>query len=149
VVGAPLEVLGRPDAGTSSSSYWHACYGNLMSVLDEWAGGGSGTFSADSARAVARFAEHVHVFSRELESAALDEISENLGARQPDLTAAEAALEEFVLTASPDCDAALVRYFHRWTQRQQFLIQGTGARHEKLIHISPQPLNTAAWEPQS
>jgi aminoglycoside phosphotransferase (APT) family kinase protein len=149
VVGTPLELLERPDEGTSSSSYWHACYENLISVLDEWPGGGSGTFSADSARAVARFAEHVHVFGRELESAALDEMSEILGGRQPDLTAAEAALEEFVLTASPDCDAALVRYFHRWTQRQQFLIRGTGARHEKLIHISPQPLKGAAWEPGS
>ena len=50
------------------------------------------------------------------------------------------ALEEFVLTASPDRDAEVVRYFHRWTQRQQFLIEGTGAHHERLIHISPQPL---------
>ena len=69
------------------------------------------------------------------------EISEILGVRQPDLATAEAALEELVLTASPDRDAELVRYFHRWTQRQQFLIEGTGARHEELIHISPQPLN--------
>ena len=53
---------------------------------------------------------------------------------------AEAALEQFALTASPEHDAELVRYFHRWTQRQQFLIEGTGAHHESLIHISPQPL---------
>jgi hypothetical protein len=51
-----------------------------------------------------------------------------------------------VLTASPGCDAALVQYFHRWTQRQQFLIEGTGARHEKLIDISPQPLAGMAWD---
>jgi hypothetical protein len=66
-------------------------------------------------RAVSRFTEHVHAFGR-----------------------------EFVLTASPDHDAELVRYFHRWTQRQQFLIEGTGAHHEPLIHISPQPLTE--WE---
>jgi hypothetical protein len=56
-------------------------------------------------------------------------------------------LEEFVRIASPDCDVALVQYFHRWTQRQQFLIRGTGALHEGLIHISPQPLTGAAWVP--
>jgi aminoglycoside phosphotransferase (APT) family kinase protein len=147
VAGVPLEVVGRPDEGPSPS-YWHASYQNLMSVLDEWpAGSGFENSRADSARAVTRFAEHVHAFGRELESAAIAEISEIVGTRQPDLAAAEAALEELVLTASPDRDAALVRYFHRWTQRQQFLIQDTGARHEKLIHISPQPLDGAAWEP--
>jgi hypothetical protein len=82
----------------------------------------------------------VHVYGRELEAAAVREISEILGTRQPDLATAEAALEYLVLAASPDRDAELVRYFHRWTQRQQFLIEGTGAHHEKLIHISPQPL---------
>jgi hypothetical protein len=89
----------------------------------------------------------VHVFGRELETAAVQEISEIVATSQPDLSTAEAALEEFVLTASPDYDPALVRYFHRWTQRQQFLIQDTGARHEKLIHISPQPLEGVAWAP--
>jgi hypothetical protein len=141
VVGAPLEVLGRPDEGPSSSSYWQASYENLLSVLDEWpAGGDAGHSAADRARAVTRFAEHVHAFGQELEEAAVLEVSEILGAPQPDLATAEAALEEFVLTASPDRDADLVRYFHRWTQRQQFLIEGTGAHHEALIHISPQPL---------
>jgi hypothetical protein len=146
VVGAPLEVLEKPDEG--SSSYWHASHKNLMSILDEWPTGSDfENFRADSSRAVARFAEHVHVFGGELESVAVQEISEIVGTRQHDLSAAEAALEEFVLTASPDCDAALVQYFHRWTQRQQFLIQDTGALHENLIHISPQPLDGVAWGP--
>ena len=117
-----------------------------MAMLDEWptptALDGS---AAAAARAVTRFAEHVHVFGRELEAVAVEEISAILDAPQPDLATAEAALEQYVLTASPDADAALVQYFHRWTQRQQFLIEGTGARHEKLIHISPQPLQGAAW----
>ena len=143
VVSAPLEVLSRPGEGPSSSSYWHASYRNLLSVLDELpgSGDGSGNAAADRARAVTRFAEHVHAFGRSLEAAEVREISEILGVRQPDLASAEAALEVLVLTASPDRDAELVRYFHRWTQRQQFLIAGTGARHEELIHISPQPLN--------
>jgi hypothetical protein len=146
VVGAPLEAVARPHE-SGSSSYWDASYKNLMSILDEWPTGSDfDNFRADSARAVTRFAEHVHAFGRELESAAVDEISDMVGTRQPDLAAAEAALEEFVLTASPDCDAALVQYFHRWAQRQQFLIEGTGARHEKLIHISPQPLAGVAWD---
>ena len=100
----------------------------------------SGSAAADRARAVTRFAAHVHAFGRELEAAEVREISEILGVRQPDLATAEAALEELVLTASPDRDVELVRYFHRWTQRQQFLVEGTGAPHEELIHISPQPL---------
>jgi aminoglycoside phosphotransferase (APT) family kinase protein len=145
VVGAPLEVVGRPDEGPSSPSYWQASYRNLLSVLDEWpAVNGSGSAAADRARAVARFAEHVHAMGRELEAAAIHEISEITGTRQSDLTTAEAALEELALTAPPDRDAELVRYFHRWTQRQQFLIEGTGAHHEGLIHISPQPLT--GWD---
>src|SRR6202034_4289269 len=141
-VGAPLEVLERPGEGASSPGYWQASFRILESVLEEWpgAGGGSGNSGADRARAVTRFAEHVHAFGRELEAADVREISEILGARQPDVVTAEAALKEFVLTASPDHDARLAGYFHRWTQRQQFLIEGTGAHHESLIHISPQPL---------
>lgn len=145
VVGVPLEVVDRP-AERASSSYWDASYRNLMSILDEWPTGSDfENFRADSARAVTRFAEHVHAYGRELEATAVDEISEIVGSRQPDLAAAEAALETYVLQAGPDEDARLVQYFHRWTQRQQFLIEGTGARHEKLIHISPQPLHGAAW----
>jgi aminoglycoside phosphotransferase (APT) family kinase protein len=145
VLGAPLERVDGPNEGLSAS-YWHASYKNLMSLLDEWPTSSAfESFRADSARAVTRFAEHVHVYGRELESLAVQEISELVGKRQPDLSTAEAALEGFVMTASPDSDVALVRYFHRWTQRQQFLIQGTGARHEKLIHISPQPLAGATW----
>jgi hypothetical protein len=141
VVGARLATADRPDEGPSSPGYWQASYRNLLSVLDEWpSADDSASAAADRARAVTRFAEHVHAFGRELEAAAVREISEILGTRQPDLATAEAALEELVLTASPDRDAELVRYFHRWTQRQQFLIEGTGAHHEKLIHISPQPL---------
>jgi aminoglycoside phosphotransferase (APT) family kinase protein len=147
LVEAPLDVLDRPNE-RSSPTYWDAPYQNLLSLLDQWPiSGGSRNFHLDSARAVTQFAEHVHAFGRELESAAVHEISELVGRRQPDLGAAETALEEFVLTASPDCDIVLVQYFHRWTQRQQFLIQGTGVRHEKLIHISPQPLEGAGWEP--
>jgi aminoglycoside phosphotransferase (APT) family kinase protein len=142
VVGAPLEVVERPQEG-SSSSYWQASYKNLMALLDEWpAGGAPDRARADQARAVTRFAEHVHAFGRELEAVTVEEISEIVGTRQPDLSTAEAALEAFVLGASSDLDATLVQYFHRWTQRQQFLIEGTGARHEKLIHISPQPLDS-------
>jgi aminoglycoside phosphotransferase (APT) family kinase protein len=145
VVGAPLEVLDKPDEGPSSS-YWQASYKNLLSILDEWPKGSVlENASADNARAVTRFAEHVHVFGRELEAVSVEEISEIVGKRQPDIGAAEAALEAFALTASPELDATLVQYFHRWTQRQQFLIEGTGARHEKLIHISPQPLEGVAW----
>lgn len=145
VVGTPLPEIEKLTEGRSSS-YWGGAYRNLMSVLDEWPTTSDyESFRADSARAVTRFAEHVHVFGRTLESLAVQEISEIVGRSQPDLTTAEEALEEFVLQAPPDADAALVQYFHRWTQRQQLLIAGTGARHEKLIHISPQPLNGVAW----
>lgn len=147
VIDAPLAVLDNPEEG-SSSSYWHGSYRNLLSIIDEWpAGSDFENFRAEGARALTRFVEHVHAFGRGLELAALHEISELLGTRQSDLSAAEGALEEFVLTSSRESDVALVQYFHRWTQRQQFLIRGTGALHEGLIHISPQPLEGVAWEP--
>jgi aminoglycoside phosphotransferase (APT) family kinase protein len=147
VISAPLVVVESPDEGPSSS-YWHGSYKNLLSIIDEWPTGSDfENFRAEGARALTRFVEHVHVFGRELELTALQEISDLVGTGQSDLGAAEGALEEFVLTASPESDAALVQYFHRWTQRQQFLIRGTGALHEGLIHISPQPLEGVAWDP--
>jgi hypothetical protein len=146
VVGAPLEDVDKPEDGPSPS-YWGASYTSLLSILDEWPTGSDfESFRADSARAVTRFAEHVHAFGRGLEAAELQEISEIVGSSQPDIASAEAELERFVLDAAPDEDARLVQYFHRWTQRQQFLIEGTGARHENLIHISPQPLEGVAWQ---
>jgi aminoglycoside phosphotransferase (APT) family kinase protein len=146
VLGVPLPVVEVPSEGPSSS-YWGGAYRNLMSLLDEWPTTSDyESFRADSARAVTRFAEHVHVLGRSLESVAVEEISEIVGRAQPDLATAEQALEDFVLQAPPDADALLVQYFHRWTQRQQLLIAGTGARHEKLIHISPQPLDGLAWD---
>src|SRR3984957_7425945 len=71
VVGAPLEVPERPGEGASSPGYWRASFRNLESMLDEWpgAGDGSGNSAAERARAVTRFAEHVHAFGRELEAA--------------------------------------------------------------------------------
>ncbi|WP_261570020.1 phosphotransferase [Frankia gtarii] len=144
VAGAPLPAVEPP--AQRPSSYSSAAYTNLMALLDEWPTTSAYEgFRADSARAVTRFAEHVHAFGADLERADVEEISELLGTRQPDLATAEAALEQFVLRASPDHDAPLVQYFHRWTQRQQFLIAGTGARHEKLIHLSLQPLTGDAW----
>jgi aminoglycoside phosphotransferase (APT) family kinase protein len=146
VINAPLGVIESPDEG-SSSSYWHGSYENLMSIMDEWPTGSDfQNFRAEGARALARFVEHVHVFGRALELAALEEISDLVGKRQSDLAEAERSLEGFVMTASADCDVALVQYFHRWAQRQQFLIRGTGAVHEGLIQISPQPLDGVAWQ---
>jgi hypothetical protein len=96
VVGAPLDVVDKPEQGPSAS-YWGASYTNLMSILDEWPTGSDyETFRADSARAVTRFAEHVHAFGSGLEAVAVQEISEIVGSGQPDLATAEAVLEEFV-----------------------------------------------------
>jgi aminoglycoside phosphotransferase (APT) family kinase protein len=146
VVDAPLDVIQSPDEG-SVSTYWHASYRNLMSFIDEWPTGTEfENFRSEGARALTRFVEHVHVFGRQLEIDTLREISDLVGTRQTELAAAESSLEEFVLSAPPDCDVALVQYFHRWTQRQQFLIRGTGAVHEGLIHVSPQPLDGVTWE---
>lgn len=147
VVHAPLDAVESPEEG-SSSLYWDGAYKNLLSIVDEWPPGKDfENFRGEGARALTRFVEHVHVFGRELEQDALREISDLVGKRQSDLAEAERSLEEFVKTASPDCDVPLVQYFHRWTQRQQFLIRGTGALHEGLIHISPQPLEGVAWVP--
>jgi hypothetical protein len=115
--------------------------GSLFTSLSEWPRGSDfDNHRSDAATALALFVQRVHDYGRCLEDQDIDEISEILGERQRDLQAAEAALEDFVLAAGPNTDAEIVRYFHRWTQRQQFLVLGTGARHEELIHISPQPI---------
>jgi aminoglycoside phosphotransferase (APT) family kinase protein len=140
VVGNDLDTV-EPLTSGKSSPFWGAAYGHLLSTLDEWPSGNEyDNFRSASARSLTLFVQHVHEYGRAIELQDVEEISQILGKPQPDLATAEAALEEFVLQASPDSDAELVRYFHRWTQRQQLLVAGTGARHERLIHISPQPI---------
>ena len=85
-----LETLDKPDEGPSAS-YWHASYSNLMSMLDEWPAGSELTISAPMA----------HTPSPALLSTCTSlaaswnrrrcKISEIVGKRQPDLTAAEAS----------------------------------------------------------
>jgi len=140
VLGTSLPVIEEPQS-SPSSPFTRAVYPHLLSVLDEWPRGNDyDNFRAASARSVATFASRLHQYGPGLEQQDIDEISTILGRRQLDLPTAEAALEEFVLSADPDQDPALTQYFHLWTQRQQFLVRGIGARHERLIHIAPQPI---------
>jgi aminoglycoside phosphotransferase (APT) family kinase protein len=140
VIGTTLDVVDVPSRGQASP--WTApALVNLLSLLDEWpAGTDFDNFRAEAARSATLFSEHLNAFGSQLEQHDLDEISEILGEQHTDLASAEAALEKFVLSADASADAALVRYFHRWTQRQLFLVRGTGARHERLLDIKPQPI---------
>ncbi|MCW2527113.1 MAG: putative Aminoglycoside phosphotransferase [Pseudonocardiales bacterium] len=140
VIGTTLDDIELPSAA-HASPWTGPAYGHLLSILDEWPSGSDfDNFRAETARSVTKFTQRVDQYGRELEQRDIDEISEILGEQQTDLASAEAALEKFVLSADSTADAVLVGYFHRWTQRQLFLVEGTGAKHEHLLHIKPQPI---------
>ncbi len=140
VIGAELAPLETPES-SHPSSFRAGAYANLAALLAESpASDDYDRFRADTARSLARFAERLTVYGPRIDRANLDEIAALVGHRPDDIDNAEQALEEFVLSAGPDADADLVRYFHRWTLRNEFLVDGTGARHEKLIRTQPQSI---------
>jgi aminoglycoside phosphotransferase (APT) family kinase protein len=58
---------------------------------------------------------------------------------------ADAAVDEFVRQADDTHDAALTQFFHRWLQRQNFLLEGCGSQAyltaTNLQYIPPRPVD--------
>ncbi|MES2301363.1 MAG: hypothetical protein V4521_04690 [Pseudomonadota bacterium] len=61
-----------------------------------------------------------------MRAADLADVAALTGVRHDTWEQAQAALSEWVAQAGPEADAALVQHFHRWLQRQAFMLRGCG-----------------------
>lgn len=140
VVGCDLAPIEPPES-SAPSSFRSGAFTHLAGVLDGWPTATEfDAFRADTARSLARFSERLLTYGPGIDRTNIDEIADIVGRRVPDIDSAEQALEEFVMAAGPEADAELIGYFHRWAQRNEFLVEGTGARHESLIRRQPQSI---------
>jgi hypothetical protein len=80
-------------------------------------------FRRDSTAAMAAYLARVDRYGPAIESAYLDDAAALLGARPADWSAADAALEAFVLDAGPEHDVALLQLFIRVTLRRLLLME--------------------------
>ncbi|OBI03623.1 aminoglycoside phosphotransferase [Mycolicibacter nonchromogenicus] len=85
---------------------------------------------------VARFCHRVSEYSQAIDQADLDDIQELLGSRPADREAGDQTLEDFVHTAGPEHDSALIALLHRRVMRQLLLMEPllTGGR---IGHVTP------------
>ncbi len=97
-------------------------------------------FRRDSTAAMADYLERVDHYGAAVAAADLDDVEALLGTRPADWAASDAALEEFVLGAGPEHDAALLQLFLRSTLRRLLLMEpvltrGAVSRLEPLAQL--------------
>ncbi|EHI13360.1 phosphotransferase [Mycolicibacterium thermoresistibile] len=97
---------------------------------------GIAEYERSSVARVARFSHRVAEYARAVEAADLDDLADLLGTRPADRAAGDQALEEFIHTASPEHDAALITLLHRRVMRQLLMMEPllTGGR---IVHVMP------------
>ena len=101
----------------------------------------------DSATVLATYLERCQRFGASVLAADLDAAADLLGHRPATSAAADTAIYDLCRTAGPDSDPALIRYFHGWLQRQNFLLIGCGSQaylcQTTLQPIPPRPADAA------
>ncbi|OBG97375.1 aminoglycoside phosphotransferase [Mycobacterium sp. E136] len=85
---------------------------------------------------VARFCHRVSEYAHAVDAADLDDIADLLGSRPADRAEGDKVLEEFVRSAEPHHDSALIALVHRRVMRQLLLMEPllTGGR---IGHVTP------------
>ncbi|MFA7553495.1 MAG: phosphotransferase [Spongiibacteraceae bacterium] len=100
---------------------------HLVAAIDSMpAGDENQHYEQSKTLSLARFMERSNRYGRSIMMATLEDISKIVGRPFDSLEQAEIALTDFIKTASDQQDRQLVRYFHRWLQRQNFILQGCG-----------------------
>jgi hypothetical protein len=84
-------------------------------------------YERERATCLARYLERWNAYGASITAQNLKDASELIGQPLRDAASAETALTDFVRTAGPDQDSRLVRYFHRWLGRHDFLLRECGS----------------------
>jgi len=90
------------------------------------AGDKAATYQRDSAAALGRYMQRWATFGADVIASDLDDMAELLGRRPATQEEAMAELDAFVAAAGPEEDSRLIRLFHRWLMRQDFLLHECG-----------------------
>jgi hypothetical protein len=120
-MGLELDTIDLPEAKPSRFTPGHD---NLTKRLKRAASGDDfAAYEMDAAYRCAEYLRRAERFGGEFEQNDLDEISALLGRSFETWSDADAALEDFIESASPESDADLIRLLHRRTLRHEALLQ--------------------------
>jgi hypothetical protein len=120
-MGLKLDTIDLPEAKPSRFTPGHD---NLTKRLKRAASGDDfAAYEMDAAYRCAEYLRRAERFGGEFEQNDLDEISALLGRSFETWSDADAALEDFIESASPESDADLIRLLHRRTLRHEALLQ--------------------------
>ena len=117
-------LIDPPEIPDSAPSPRGPAYQLMVAALDpENAVDAARAYEVGSLHRIAQYLEQSDIFGPAFEHDNMTDVAEILGYRPANWQQAEADLERFVLAASPEHDAALVRLFHRRLTREEALLQ--------------------------
>lgn len=117
----PLSPVALPDP--APIPYPGAVAGLASMIQSLTVPAGIAEYQRASVANVAQLCHRVSEYTHAVDSADLDDIERLLGSRPADRTAGDEALEEFIRTAEPHHDPALIALLHRRVMRQLLLIE--------------------------
>src|SRR5690606_18614163 len=131
-INAIAEILGVDlrdiDPPAAAPLVYDAATRHLRESLPRLGGHGDmADYEMGKADSLARYAEPANLHGRAVQADNLAAAAQLLGRPLASPEDAEIALVDFIQGAGPERDADLVRYFHRWLLRQDFLLRGCGS----------------------
>jgi len=97
---------------------------------------GIAEYERSSVARAARFSHRVAEYAHAIETADLDDIADLIGVRPAIRAAGDQALEEFIHTASPEHDEALITLLHRRVMRQLLMMEPL-LTDGRIAHVTP------------
>ena len=96
-------------------------------------------YQRDSAAKLAMYLHHAGEIGPELERQDIQDVNELVGGKFETWQQADAALEQFILRAGPECDRDLIPLLYRRTQRQQALLEPVLSRPSVALSTKSLP----------
>lgn len=124
----PMEPIAEPVANSILSFPFAATQARANASF--WQTGDKAlAYHLEAAEALAHYLERSARYGQSILEADLADIAALTGTRAASRDAADAVLADWIRTrATPADDVALVRFFDRWFQRQNFLLKGCGTQ---------------------
>lgn len=119
---------------------YQAAPGQLLNLLQGWETNDAALrFHLEGAATLAIYLGRCHVYGGSVLAADLADAEALTGVTVRNRDEADAAVDRWLRAAGPESDATLVRFFHRWLSRQNFLLKGCGSQ-AYLTETTLQPI---------
>lgn len=142
-----LEEVPEPEA--ISTVPFDAAPGQLIDLMTSWESSDKALlFHFEGAAALATYLRRCHRYGGSILARDLEDTQTLTGKHFRTRDEADAAVDAWVRNAGRDQDEKLARFFHRWLQRQNFLLKGCGSQ-AYLTETTLQPIRPSKHEPQS